>query len=195
MVLLNLMSELFGFCFSNKIYFLYINSYDPVDKVILERNHLVCGRQLDVQKAQSRDGSQRSGGSMRSRPGPSSMPRSNYNSGYNNYQQDNFNDPFGQMQNNNYNGYGGNMNEGNGNWTSFGQGLVENLSVFFYCFSCLDMVKKVLVDLCDEEIWVVAVVVVVMHLIMAVAVEVVVVAIVEVHRGLHGIKMNIDPVM
>jgi hypothetical protein len=59
------------------------------------------------------------------------------------------------------------------------------------------MVKKVLVDLCDEEIWV-AVVVVVMHLIMAVAVAVevvVVVAIVEVHRGLHGIKMNIDPVM
>ncbi len=169
-----------------------------MDKVILERNHLVCGRQLDVQKAQSRDGSQRSGGSMRSRPGPSSMPRSNYNSGYNNYQQDNFNDPFGQMQNNNYNGYGGNMNEGNGNWTSFGQGLVENLSFFFYCFSCLDMVKKVSVDLCDEEIWVVAVVVVVMHLIMAVAVAVevvVVVAIVEVHRGLHGIKMNIDPVM
>jgi hypothetical protein len=101
-----------------------------VDKVILERNHIVCGRQLDVQKAQSRDGTQRTGG-MRSRPGgPSSMSRSNYNSGYNNnnnnnyQQQDNFNDPFGQMQNNNFDGYGSNFNEGNGNWTSFGQGSV-----------------------------------------------------------------------
>ncbi len=105
-----------------------LNSYDPVDKIILEKNHMVCGRQLDVQKAQSRDGSQRSGGNMRSRQGPPSMSRSNYNSGYsnNNYPQDNFNGgPFGQMQNNNFNEYGGsNYNEGNGNWTSFGQGLV-----------------------------------------------------------------------
>ena len=31
-----------------------------MDKIILEKNHIVCGRQLDVQKAQSRDGSQRS---------------------------------------------------------------------------------------------------------------------------------------
>ncbi len=105
----------------NKIYL--VNSYDPVDKIILEKNHCVCGRQLDVQKAQSRDGSQRSG-SMRSRQGPSSMSRSNYNSGYNNYQQDTYNGQFGQMPNNNYNGYGTNFNEGNGNWTSFGQGFV-----------------------------------------------------------------------
>jgi hypothetical protein len=61
------------------------------------------------------------------------------------------------------------------------------------------MVKKVLVDLCDEEIWVVVVVVVVIHLIMVVAVAVVVevegVEIEEVHHGLHGIKMDIDPVI
>jgi hypothetical protein len=95
-----------------------------VDKIILEKSHIVCGRQLDVQKAQSRDASQRSG-NMRSRPGPSSMSRPNYNSGYNNYPQDNYNAPFGQTQNSNsYNGYGSNFNEGNGNWTSFGQGLV-----------------------------------------------------------------------
>jgi hypothetical protein len=62
------------------------------------------------------------------------------------------------------------------------------------------MVKKVLVDLCDEEIWVV-VVVVVIHLIMVVAVAVAVVVevegveIEEVHHGLHGIKMDIDPVI
>jgi hypothetical protein len=110
---------------------IFINSYDPVDKIILERSHIVCGRQLDVQKAQSRDGSQRSG-NMRSRPGgPPAMSRSNYNSGYNNYQQDNFNGPFGAMPNNNYNGYGSNFNEGNGNWTSFGQGFVESLMVNF----------------------------------------------------------------
>jgi hypothetical protein len=107
----------------------FVNSYDPVDKIILEKSHIVCGRQLDVQKAQSRDGSQRTG-NMRSRQGPPSMSRSNYNSGYNNYPQDNFNSPFGQMQNNNFNEYGSNFNEGNGNWTSFGQGLVENLILF-----------------------------------------------------------------
>lgn len=76
---------------------------------------------------------------MRSRQGPPSMSRSNYNSGggggggynnNNNYQQDNFGGPFGQMQNNNYNGYGSNLNDGNGNWTSFGQGLVINLILF-----------------------------------------------------------------
>ena len=91
----------------------------------------MCGRQLDVQKAQSRDTSQRSS-NMRSRQGPPPMPRSNYNSGYNNYQQDNFNGPFGQMPNNNFNGYGSNFNEGNGNWTSFGQGLVLNLIFFVF---------------------------------------------------------------
>ena len=99
-----------------------------MDKIILERNHIVCGRQLDVQKAQSREGAPRSGGSMRSRGGPPSMSRSNYNSGYNNnnnYQPDNMNGPFGQMQNNDFNGYGSNFNESSGgNWTSFGQGLV-----------------------------------------------------------------------
>ncbi|CAF3033886.1 unnamed protein product [Rotaria sp. Silwood2] len=111
--------------------FVEFDDYDPVDKIILERTHLVCGRQLDVQKAQSRDASQRSG-NTRPRQGPPSTSRSNYNSGgggggggdggYNNYQQDNMNDPFGQMPNNNFNGYGSNFNEGNGNWTSFGQG-------------------------------------------------------------------------
>ncbi|CAF1495531.1 unnamed protein product [Rotaria sp. Silwood1] len=113
--------------------FVEFDDYDPVDKIILEKSHVVCGRQLDVQKAQSRDGSQRSG-NTRSRQGPPSTSRSNYNSGggngggngggggYNNYQQDNMNDPFGQMPNNNFNGYGSNFNEGNGNWTSFGQG-------------------------------------------------------------------------
>jgi len=101
--------------------FVEFDDYDPVDKIILEKNHIVCGRQLDVQKAQSRDASQRSG-NMRSRQGPPPMSRSNYNSGYNNYQQDSYNGQFGQMPNNNYNGYGTNFNDGNGNWTSFGQG-------------------------------------------------------------------------
>jgi len=101
--------------------FVEFDDYDPVDKIILEKSHIVCGRQLDVQKAQSRDASQRSG-NMRSRQGPPSMSRSNYTSGYNNYQQDNYNGQFGQMPNNNYNGYGTNFTEGNGNWTSFGQG-------------------------------------------------------------------------
>jgi len=105
--------------------FVEFDDYDPVDKVILEKSHMVCGRPLDVQKAQSREGAQRSGG-MRGRQGPPAMSRSNYNSGYNNYQQDNFNGPFGQMQNNSYNGYGSNFNEGNGNWTSFGQGYGQD---------------------------------------------------------------------
>ncbi|CAF1640412.1 unnamed protein product [Adineta steineri] len=118
--------------------FVEFDDYDPVDKVILEKNHTVCSRQLDVQKAQSRDASQRPSGNMRARQGPPPMSRSNYNGGgggggggggynnNNNYQQDNLNGPgpFGQMQNNNYNGYGQNFNDGNGNgnWTSFGQG-------------------------------------------------------------------------
>ena len=107
-----------------------INSYDPVDQVILEKNHMVCGRQLDVQKAQSRDGNQRPGGNMRSRQGLPSMSRSNYNAGYNNYQQNNFNgpSPFDPMSNNNYNGYNSDFNNGNGNWTSFGQGFVRTLT-------------------------------------------------------------------
>lgn len=115
-------------------------SYDSVDKIILEKNHNISGRAIDVQKAQSRDGPQRSG-NMRSRPGPSSsMSRSNFNSGYNNnnnnnsYQPDNFNNgPFGGMPNNNNynnNGYGSNFNDANGNWTSFGQGLVAKVFVF-----------------------------------------------------------------
>jgi hypothetical protein len=62
------------------------------------------------------------------------------------------------------------------------------------------MVKKVLVDLCDEE-WVV--VVAVMHLIMAVVVVVEVEVVeteeeeveAEVHHGLHGINTDINPVI
>lgn len=92
---------------------------------------MVCGRQLDVQKAQSRDASQRSSNPRPPRQGPPSS-RSNYNSGYNNYPQNNMNDPFGQMPNNNFNGYGSNFNDGDGNWTSFGQGLVEIISVSKY---------------------------------------------------------------
>lgn len=107
-----------------------------MDKIILEKSHNVNGRMLDVQKAQSRDGMQRSG-NMRSRPGPSSsMSRSNYDSGYNNYNnpnnypQDNYNNsPFGPIPTNNYNGYGSNFNDGNGNWTSFGQGFVERFDI------------------------------------------------------------------
>lgn len=113
---------------SRREIFLAVHSYDSVDKVILERNHTVCGRQLEAQKAQSRDGMQRSGGGggggMRGRGGPPSMYQSNYNSGYSNYQHDNYNGPgsYGHMPNNNYDGYGSNFNDGNGNWTSFGQG-------------------------------------------------------------------------
>jgi hypothetical protein len=61
------------------------------------------------------------------------------------------------------------------------------------------MVKKVSVDLCDEEIWVE--VVAVMHLIMVgvvevvVEVEVVVAIVEEVHHGLHGTNMDTNPVI
>lgn len=100
-----------------------------MDKAILEKNHIICGRPLDVQKAQPRDAGQQRSGNMRSRAGPSSaMSRSNYNSGYNNYPQDDFNGQYGQMPNNDYNGYGSNFNDGNGNWTSFGQGFVQNFT-------------------------------------------------------------------
>jgi hypothetical protein len=96
-----------------------------VDRVILEKNHVVCGRPLDVQKAQVKDGSQRSGGNnghMRSRQGPPSMSRQNYgDGGYDNYQQNNFGNPYGQMPNN---GYNPNYNGG----APFGQGLVKKRS-------------------------------------------------------------------
>ncbi len=95
-----------------------------MDRIILERNHTVCGLQLDVQKAQSKEGGQRSGGSMRSRQGPPPMSRSNYDGGYSNYQQNSYNDSYGQMPDNNYNGYNSNFNGGNGNPGPFSQGLV-----------------------------------------------------------------------
>ena len=92
---------------------LSLSSYDPVDKVILAKNHIVSGQSLDVQKAQMRDGSQRVGGrSMRGRigaGGPPAMSRSNYN------------DPFGQMSNQN------DFYQPDG--APFGQGSVE---FFFY---------------------------------------------------------------
>ncbi|UJR15272.1 hypothetical protein I4U23_002226 [Adineta vaga] len=103
--------------------FVEFDDYDPVDKVILERNHVVAGQQLVVQKSQAKTGSQRSSGNMRSRPGPSSMSRSTYNGGYNNYQQQNsFNNSYDQMPNNDYNGYSSNFNGGNNNGDAFGQG-------------------------------------------------------------------------
>ncbi|CAF3252666.1 unnamed protein product [Rotaria sp. Silwood2] len=102
--------------------FIEFDDYDPVDKIILEKNHIICGYQIDVQKAQSKDNPQRSSGNMRARQGPPSMSRSNYNDGYNNYQQNTFNGSYGQMPNNNYDGYNPNFNEGNGNRPAFGQG-------------------------------------------------------------------------
>jgi hypothetical protein len=103
-----------------------IHSYDPVDKIILEKTHVVCGRPLDVQKAQTKDGTQRSNGnirSMRARGGPPQMLRPNYNSGYDNYHQNNYNDPFAHMSNNHFNGYNPNFNPNNGgNGAPFGQG-------------------------------------------------------------------------
>ncbi|CAF5082275.1 unnamed protein product, partial [Rotaria sp. Silwood1] len=75
--------------------FIEFDDYDSVDKIILEKNHIVCGHQIDVQKAQSKDNAQRSGGNIRSQQGPSSsMSRPNYNRGYNNYQQNRFNDSY-----------------------------------------------------------------------------------------------------
>ncbi|CAF5090438.1 unnamed protein product, partial [Rotaria sp. Silwood1] len=60
--------------------FIEFDDYDSVDKIILEKNHIVCGHQIDVQKAQSKDNAQRSGGNIRSQQGPSSsMSRPNYN--------------------------------------------------------------------------------------------------------------------
>ncbi|CAF1647940.1 unnamed protein product [Rotaria sp. Silwood1] len=107
--------------------FIEFDDYDSVDKIILEKNHIVCGHQIDVQKAQSKDNTQRSGGNIRSRPGPSSsMSRPNYNRGYNNYQQNRFNDSYGQMSNNNYSGYNSNFNEGNNNRPTFGQGYNQD---------------------------------------------------------------------
>ncbi|CAF3785838.1 unnamed protein product [Rotaria sp. Silwood1] len=107
--------------------FIEFDDYDSVDKIILEKNHIVSGHQIDVQKAQSKDNAQRSGGNIRSRPGPSSsMSRPNYNRGYNNYQQNRFNDSYGQMSNNNYSGYNSNFNEGNNNRPTFGQGYNQD---------------------------------------------------------------------
>jgi hypothetical protein len=61
------------------------------------------------------------------------------------------------------------------------------------------MVKKVWVDPCDVEIWApAAVLVVVIHLTMVVEAAVVEVEVEEtevVHHGLHGIKLNMDPVI
>lgn len=115
-------------------------SYDPVDKIILEKNHQINGRPLDVQKAQMKDTSQRpNGNSMRSmrgrsggggppyshsHPPPSQLPpppmsRSNYNSGYDSYPPNNYNDPYPPMPNNPYNGYSSDFN---GNGAPFGQG-------------------------------------------------------------------------
>lgn len=82
------------------------------------------------------------------------MSRSNYNSGFNNnnYQPDNFNNgPFGGMPNNNYNnnnGYGSNFNDTNGNWTSFGQGLVRKgfLEETKKHVLIIDMVNRMLED-------------------------------------------------
>jgi hypothetical protein len=77
-----------------------------VDKIVLEKHHIVCGHQLDVQKAQSKDATQRSNSNMRSQQGPPS--RSNYNNSYDNYQQNSFDRP-----NNNYEHFGGPMRRGN----------------------------------------------------------------------------------
>lgn len=119
------MSKRLSFFVFFRIQFLLV-SYDPVDKAILEKNHNICGRPVDVQKAQPRDAGQQRPGNMRSRPGPSSaMSRSNYNGGYNNYPQDDYNGQYGQMPSNDYNSYGSNFSDGNGNWTSFGQGFVS----------------------------------------------------------------------
>jgi hypothetical protein len=84
-----------------------ITSYDPVDRIILDKNHIVCGQQIGVQKAST----QRSSGNMRSRSGPPSMSRP-----YGNHQQQNtFNNSYRQMPNNNYErgGGGGPMRRGN----------------------------------------------------------------------------------
>lgn len=93
-----------------------------MDRIILEKNHIVCGLPLDVQKAQSKDGSQRSNRNMRSRQGPPHMSRSNYDGGYNNYQQNTYNNPYEQMPDN---GYNSNFDGGNDNGGSFGQGFVK----------------------------------------------------------------------
>ena len=114
-------------------------SYDPVDRIILEKNHQVGGRPLDVQKAQMKDGSQRPAGNsmrpMRGRPGgggpphsyshlptpppPPPMSRPNYNAGYDAYPPNNYNDPYPPMPSNPYNGYSSDFN---GNGAPFGQG-------------------------------------------------------------------------
>ncbi|CAF1251305.1 unnamed protein product [Adineta steineri] len=102
--------------------FIEFNDYDSVDRIVLEKNHTICGQQLDVQKAQSKDRSQRSGGNMRGRSRPPYMSKSNYDGGYNNYQQNSYNDSYDQMPNNNYDGYNSNFSGGYDNGSSFGQG-------------------------------------------------------------------------
>lgn len=111
-----------------------MSSYDPVDKIILEKNHQVAGRNLDVQKAQTKDGPPRApsnpmrgrlGGGGPPPPPPPPLPalppmsRPNYNTGYENYPPNNYNDPYPPMANNPYNGYSSDFN---GNGAPFGQG-------------------------------------------------------------------------
>lgn len=93
-------------------------SYDPVDRIILEKNHTIAGRTLEVQKAQMRDG--------QSRPRPASLapPPSRpivhryYSPDPSEYQQDT------------------NFNRSNTNWTSFGQESVERkeIETFYFLF-------------------------------------------------------------
>ena len=163
-----------------------MSSYDSVDRVILEKTHLVCGRPINVQKAQVKDGSQRSG-HMRSRPGSSFMPGSQNGQHYNDHSQNYFNDSFDSIPNNNYRGYGSNNNQGNDGSTPFGQEFVETSKVVFSkIIAFLGITKMVSRDQCDAETCPVVVVATRRTRAEVVLIATVVAIEMQVHRGLRG---------
>ena len=92
-------------------------SYDPVDRIILERNHTIAGRTLEVQKALARDGPSRSRLAPPLPPPPPSRPivHRYYSSNPSEFQQDLH------------------YNRSDTNWTSFGQESVVPID----CSWCL----------------------------------------------------------
>ncbi|CAF0959941.1 unnamed protein product [Didymodactylos carnosus] len=100
--------------------FVEFDDYDPVDKVVLEKHHVINGQVINVEKALPKDqtgkGSRGMGGN-RNRGGPN---RSNYgnNDSYGRNTRNSFGGGYGNHQNNNMMDRGGNF--GNPNMNNFG---------------------------------------------------------------------------
>ncbi|CAF0860216.1 unnamed protein product [Didymodactylos carnosus] len=100
--------------------FVEFDDYDPVDKIVLEKHHVINGQAINVEKALPKDQTGRGRGGMgnRNRGGPS---RSNYgnNQGYGRNDQNSFGGGgYGDPPNHNMMGGGGNFS--NPNMGNFG---------------------------------------------------------------------------